>query len=125
MAISDSSSQRGKLVLFVCCLSLLITSLDTTAVNVALPTIGHDLRASVSGLQWTVDGYTLAIASFMLLAGSIAERVGRRRVFQTGLAVFTVGSLACSLAPNLPWLIAFRVGQAWAPACSTQSPSRS
>ena len=111
MAMSDSRSQRGRLVLSVCCLSLLITSLDTTAVNVALPTIGRELRAPVSGLQWTVDGYTLAIASFMLLAGSIADRVGRRRVFQVGLAVFTAGSLACSLAPNLPWLVAFRVGQ--------------
>ena len=103
--------RRGGLVLAVCCLSLLITALDTTAVNVALPAVGRDLHAPVSGLQWTVDGYTLAVAAFMLLAGSTADRIGRRRVFQAGLSLFTVGSLACSLAPTLGWLIAFRVVQ--------------
>jgi EmrB/QacA subfamily drug resistance transporter len=108
---ADGGRRRGGLILAVCCLSLLITSLDTTAVNVALPAVGHDLRAPVSGLQWTVDGYTLAVAAFMLLAGSTADRIGRRRVFQAGLALFTAGSLACSLAPSLGWLIAFRVVQ--------------
>jgi MFS family permease len=98
---TDSDRSRSGLVLAVCCLSLLITALDTTAVNVALPAVGQDLHAPVSGLQWTVDGYTLAVAAFMLLAGSTADRIGRRRVFQAGLALFTAGSLACSLAqPN-------------------------
>ncbi|MEY9871672.1 EmrB/QacA subfamily drug resistance transporter [Streptacidiphilus sp. MAP12-33] len=108
---AESSDRRAGLVLAVCCLSLLITALDTTAVNVALPAVGRDLRASVSGLQWTVDGYTLAIAAFMMLAGSTADRIGRRRVFQAGLALFAAGSLACSLAPSLGWLIGFRVVQ--------------
>ena len=108
---TGSGRRRPVLVLAVCCMSLLITSLDTTAVNVALPTVGHDLHAPVSGLQWTVDGYTLAIAGFMLLAGSTADRIGRRRVFQAGLAVFCAGSLACSLAPTWEWLVAFRVVQ--------------
>jgi len=108
---TDGGRGRPGLVLAVCCLSLLITALDTTAVNVALPAVGRDLRASVSGLQWTVDGYTLAVAAFMMLAGSTADRIGRRRVFQAGLALFTAGSLACSLAPGLGWLIAFRVAQ--------------
>ena len=108
---TDGGRQRAGLVLAVCCLSLLITALDTTAVNVALPAIGHDLHSSVSGLQWTVDGYTLAVAAFMLLAGSTADRIGRRRVFQAGLALFTAGSLACSLAPSLGWLITFRIAQ--------------
>ncbi|MGW0829299.1 MFS transporter [Streptomyces prunicolor] len=107
----DDTRRRPGLVLAVCCLSLLITALDTTAVNVALPAVGHDLHAPVSGLQWTVDGYTLAVAAFMMLAGSSADRIGRRRVFQAGLVLFTVGSLACSLAPTLGWLIAFRVMQ--------------
>ena len=107
----DDTRRRPGLVLAVCCLSLLITALDTTAVNVALPAVGHDLHAPVSGLQWTVDGYTLAVAAFMMLAGSTADRIGRRRVFQAGLVLFTVGSLACSLAPTLGWLIAFRVMQ--------------
>jgi EmrB/QacA subfamily drug resistance transporter len=111
MTTSDPARRRRLLVLGVCCLSLLITAVDTTAVNVALPAIGHDLNAPVSGLQWTVDGYTLAIACFMLLAGSTADRLGRRRVFQAGLALFIIGSLACSLAPALPWLVAFRIAQ--------------
>lgn len=111
MTIADRAARRKVAVLAVCCLSLLLSVLDTTAVNVALPAIGHDLKAPVSGLQWTIDGYTLAIASFMLLAGATADRSGRRRVFQTGLAVFTMGSLACSMAPSLNWLIAFRVLQ--------------
>jgi EmrB/QacA subfamily drug resistance transporter len=100
------------LVLAVCCLSLFIVGLDATIVNIALPSIGRDLHAPVSGLQWTVDAYTLVLASFLMLAGSTADRLGRRRVFQTGLATFTVGSLLCSLAPGLGWLVAFRMIQA-------------
>ena len=79
-------------VLAVCCLSLLIVSLDVTALNVALPSIQQDLDSSLSGLQWTVDGYTLALASLLMFSGSLADRVGRRRVFQVGLTVFTGAS---------------------------------
>jgi EmrB/QacA subfamily drug resistance transporter len=96
----------------VCSLSLFIVGIDNTIVNVALPAIQHDLHAPVSGLQWTVDAYILVIASFLMLSGSVADRFGRRRVFQTGLGVFTLGSLLCSLAPGLGWLIAFRMVQA-------------
>jgi len=99
------------LVLAICCLSLLIVSLDATVVNVALPAIRRDLHAGVTGLQWTIDGYTLTIASFLLLAGSTADRIGRRRVFQTGLGVFGAASLLCSLAPSTSVLIAARVLQ--------------
>ena len=104
--------RRRYLVLAICCLSLFIVGMDTTIVNVALPAIGRDLRAPVSGLQWTIDAYTLVIASLLMLSGSAGDRLGRRRVFQAGLAVFTLGSLACSLAPGLGWLIAFRAVQA-------------
>src|SRR6478672_8526119 len=100
------------LVLAVCCLSLFIFGVDSTIVNVALPSIQHDLHASVSGLQWTVDAYTVVIASILILAGSTADRFGRRKVFQIGLATFTLGSLLCSLAPGLGWLVAFRMIQA-------------
>jgi EmrB/QacA subfamily drug resistance transporter len=100
------------LVLAICCLSLFIVGLDATIVNVALPSIQRDLNASVSGLQWTVDAYTLVVASFLMLSGSTADRVGRRRVFQVGLGLFTLGSLLCSLAPGLGWLVAFRMLQA-------------
>jgi len=106
------SPRRRLGILAICCTSLFIVSLDNTVVNVALPSIGRDLHASLSGLQWTVDAYTLVLASFLLLAGSTADRVGRRRTFQTGLVVFGSGSLLCSLAPNLELLEAFRVLQA-------------
>jgi EmrB/QacA subfamily drug resistance transporter len=99
-------------VLAICCLSLLVVGMDATIVNVALPAIGRDLRAPVSGLQWTIDAYLLVIAGLLMLSGSTGDRLGRRRVFQAGLAVFTLGSLACSLAPSLGWLIAFRALQA-------------
>jgi EmrB/QacA subfamily drug resistance transporter len=93
-------------------MSLVIVGLDNTIVNVALPSIQRDLHAPVSGLQWVVDAYTLVLASFLILAGSTADRLGRRSTFQVGLATFTVASLLCSLAPSLGWLVAFRVLQA-------------
>jgi EmrB/QacA subfamily drug resistance transporter len=93
-------------------MSVLLVGLDVTIINVALPRIGHDLHTTVSGLQWTVDAYTLVISTLLLLSGSMADRIGRRRVFQTGLALFALGSLLCSLAPTLGWLIFFRAVQA-------------
>jgi EmrB/QacA subfamily drug resistance transporter len=93
-------------------MSLLIVGLDNTIVNVALPSIRRELHASVSGLQWTVAAYTVVLASLLMLSGSAADRLGRRRVFQAGLLTFTAGSLLCSLAPSLGWLIAFRMMQA-------------
>jgi EmrB/QacA subfamily drug resistance transporter len=110
--VPELSRNRRLLVLAICCLSLFIVGLDSTIVNVALPSIGRELHAQVSGLQWTVDAYTLVVASFLMLSGSTGDRLGRRRTFQTGLAVFTLGSLLCSLAPGLGWLVAFRMVQA-------------
>jgi EmrB/QacA subfamily drug resistance transporter len=110
--VPELSRRRRLLVLAVCCSSLFIVGLDATIVNIALPSIQRDLHAPVSGLQWTVDAYTLVVASFLILAGSTGDRVGRRRTFQVGLATFTVGSLLCSLAPSLGWLVAFRAVQA-------------
>ena len=106
------SQARRRGVLAICCMSILIVGLDSTAVNVALPSIGRDLHSSVSGLQWIVDAYLLVLASTLLLSGSTADRFGRRRIFQTGLLLFTTGSLLCSLAPNLALLIVFRMVQA-------------
>jgi EmrB/QacA subfamily drug resistance transporter len=110
--VPELSRRRRTLVLVICCFSLFIVGLDSTIVNVALPSIGRELRASVAGLQWTVDAYTLVLASLLMLSGATADRVGRRRTFQVGLAVFTVGSGLCSLAPGLGWLIGFRMVQA-------------
>src|ERR1700750_391189 len=103
---------RPYLILAICSSSLLMVSMDVTIVNVALPAIRKDLQASVGGLQWSIDGYTLIVASFLLLAGSAADRLGRRRTFQAGLGLFSLGSLLCSLAPNTPALVGFRALQA-------------
>ncbi|NKF24779.1 MFS transporter [Solimonas sp. C16B3] len=103
---------RRNLVLATCCLSLLVVSMDITIVNVALPAIRRDLGASLSGLQWVVDAYTIVLASFLMLGGATADRLGRRRVFQWGMGLFMLGSLLCSLAGSIGWLIAARVIQA-------------
>jgi EmrB/QacA subfamily drug resistance transporter len=99
-------------VLAICCASIFVVVMDISIVNVALPAIRRDLHAPVSSLQWTVDAYTLVLASFLVLAGSAADRFGRRRIFQAGLAAFGLGSLLCSLAPGIGWLIAARALQA-------------
>jgi EmrB/QacA subfamily drug resistance transporter len=93
-------------------MSLLIVGLDVTIVNVALPSIGRELHGSISGLQWTLDSYTLVLASLLMLSGSTADRLGRKRTFIVGLTLFSAGSLLCSLAPTLGFLIAFRMVQA-------------
>jgi EmrB/QacA subfamily drug resistance transporter len=99
-------------VLGVCCLSLLIVGVDTTIVNVALPAIHRSLLASLTGLQWIVDAYTLVLGSFLMLGGSTGDRLGRRRVFQTGLVTFVFGSALCAVAPSLGVLVAARAFQA-------------
>ncbi|MFE9306516.1 MFS transporter [Streptomyces sp. NPDC006706] len=108
----ELSHRRRLLVLAICCMSLLIVSLDNTVLNVALPSMQRELHASTSGLQWTIDAYTLVLAALLMLAGSTADRIGRKRVFMTGLVVFGVGSLLCSLAPDLELLVVFRTVQA-------------
>ncbi|MET9529445.1 MFS transporter [Streptomyces sp. NPDC006649] len=108
----ELNHRRRMLVLAICCMSLLIVSLDNTVLNVALPSMQKELRASVSGLQWTIDAYTLVLASLLMLAGSTADRIGRRRVFKAGLVIFTLGSALCSIAPNLESLVVFRMVQA-------------
>ncbi|MET9362632.1 MFS transporter [Streptomyces sp. NPDC006632] len=110
--MSEPTPRRRMLILAICCLSLLIVSLDNTVLNVALPSLQKDFHAEVSGLQWTIDAYTLVLASLLMLSGSTADRIGRRKVFQTGLVLFTIGSLLCSLAPNLTSLVVFRMVQA-------------
>jgi EmrB/QacA subfamily drug resistance transporter len=109
---ADRRRRSPTLVLAVCCLSVLLVSLDTTILNVALPSMQDDLNSSVSGLQWTLDAYTIVLASLLTLAGSTADRVGRRRIFQLGLVLFTAASALCSLAPTPGPLVAFRMLQA-------------
>ena len=102
---------RPNLILGICCLSLLLVGMDVTIVNVALPSIQHELHASLSNLQWVVDAYTLVVASLLMLAGSMSDRFGRRRTFQIGLGLFLLGSLTCSIAPSVGVLIACRALQ--------------
>lgn len=110
--MTELTSQRRYLVLGICCLSLFLVSIDNTIVNVALPSIRVELNSSVSGLQWIIDAYTLVLASLLMLGGSSADRFGRKKFFMIGTASFVVGSLLCSVAPSLGWLVAFRMIQA-------------
>ncbi len=99
------------LILGICCMSLLLVGMDVTIVNVALPAIQKDLHATLAGLQWIMDAYTLVVASLLMLSGAMSDRFGRRRVFQIGLTLFIAGSLLCSLAHTIGQLIAFRAIQ--------------
>ena len=90
---------------------LFMIMLDNTAVNVALPTIKRELMAGLPELQWIVAGYALTFAALMLTAGKLADLLGRRRIFVSGLAVFAASSLACALAPSAGFLIGARVVQ--------------
>jgi EmrB/QacA subfamily drug resistance transporter len=98
-------------VLLAVSLGQFLIQLDLTIVNVALPSIGRDLGTSVSGLQWVVDGYNLAVASLLLAGGRIGDRSGHKRVYLAGVAVFALGSGLCSAAPTAGALIGFRVLQ--------------
>src|SRR2546423_2404712 len=98
-------STAGHWVLAVAVLGSGIAFLDGTVVNVAVPTIGRDLHASTSALQWILNGYLLTLASLILLGGSLGDRYGRRRVFVLGVAVFTAASLLCAIAPTAELLI--------------------
>jgi EmrB/QacA subfamily drug resistance transporter len=98
-------------VLLICSMSLFMVGLDVTAVNVALPSIGRQMDASLSGLQWTVSAYTVVMASLLLFSGSMADRLGRKRTLVMGLSVFSIASVLCSVAPTIELLVVFRVLQ--------------
>ncbi|MFI6830862.1 MFS transporter [Kribbella sp. NPDC050241] len=110
--MEELTRRRRLLILGICCSSLFIVGLDSTIVNLALPAIRSELGASVTKLQWTIDAYTLVLASLLMVSGSTADRVGRRRTFQAGLVVFGLGSLLCGVAPTIDLLILFRMLQA-------------
>ncbi len=97
--------------LFAIGLGYLMVIVDATIVNVALPAIGHSLGGGVSDLQWVVDAYTVVFAALLLSAGSLGDRIGARRVFDGGLAVFTLASAACAAAPSVAVLIGARIAQ--------------
>jgi len=92
--------ERKWWTLLAICVATFMLLVDVTIVNVALPSIQHDLDAGLTSLQWVVDAYALMLSALMLTAGSLADRLGRRRVFELGVLVFTVASLLCGLAPS-------------------------
>ncbi|MGH9028190.1 MAG: MFS transporter, partial [Acidimicrobiales bacterium] len=88
-----------------------IVMIDSTVVGIALPTIGRDFHTSLGPLQWVVTGYTLTLAAFLLLGGSLGDRFGRRKVFMVGIGWFAVCSVLCAIAPDAPVLIVMRILQ--------------
>jgi EmrB/QacA subfamily drug resistance transporter len=104
-------SAQGRWVVAAMIVGSSVAGIDSTVVAVALPSIGRNLHAGFGALQWTVTGYTLTLASLILLAGSLSDRWGRRRVFLAGLGWFTVASVLCAAAPGIGWLIAARAVQ--------------
>src|SRR3981081_4807928 len=95
----------GRWILLATVLGSGLASLDATVVNVALPAIGKDLGAAVSGLQWVLTGYLITLAALILLGGSLGDIFGRRRVFQIGVLWFTAASVLCGVEAKLPMLI--------------------
>ncbi|MEU5993944.1 MFS transporter [Spirillospora sp. NPDC047418] len=104
-------SGPGRWILLATVLGSGVALLDSTVVNVALPALGRDLDADISGLQWTVNAYTLTLAGFILLGGSLGDRFGRRRVFLIGVVWFAAASVLCGLAANIEMLILSRALQ--------------
>lgn len=104
-------SSSGRWVIVAAVLGSGIAFIDSTVVNVALPSIREELGGGLSGLQWTVDAYLLTLGSLIVFAGSLGDMYGRRRIFVWGLAAFTLASLLCGLAPSIPVLIAARALQ--------------
>jgi EmrB/QacA subfamily drug resistance transporter len=102
-------SRRGRWVVAATVLGSSIAMLTGTVVNVALPSIGSDLGASVSDLQWIVNGYMLTLASLILIGGSLGDRFGRRRIYLVGVVLFTAATLLCAIAPNTQLLIGARI----------------
>jgi EmrB/QacA subfamily drug resistance transporter len=103
--------ERKWWTLLVVCTGTFMLLLDITIVNVALPRIAVELKASFSQIQWVIDAYSLTLASMLLTAGTLADLIGRRLVFAIGLVLFSVTSLLCALAPSAGFLIAARAGQ--------------
>lgn len=113
------ATRRGRWLLFATVLASGLASIDATVVNIALPAIGRDLHAPFSALQWTVSGYTLTLASLILLGGAAGDRYGRRRVLLVGVVGFALASAGCAAASGATSLVVFRVAQGAAAALLT------
>lgn len=107
-SVRSRAAHGAPLILLTMSLGVLIAQIDTSVVNLAVKEIGASLQAGVTALQWVVDAYNLVYASLLLTAGTLADLFGRRRIFALGIALFTLGSLVCGLAPNAAILVAGR-----------------
>ncbi len=116
---SGTTERRRWIALIVVCLAMLMNALDSSIVNVALPSIQRSLHFSPSGLTWVVDAYLIAFGSFLLLAGRLGDLIGRKKVFLSGVTLFTVSSLVCAFAVSQSMLIAARFTQGVGGAVST------
>src|SRR3974390_1011310 len=105
-----ASASTRWFALAVLCVTLLMVTLDVTVLNVALPTIVRDLNATTTELQWIVDAYVIVFAGLLLAVGSLADRIGRKKVFLAGLAVFAAGSAWAAFSGSVGMLIAGRAG---------------
>ncbi len=101
--------RRSSAPLLAVCAGYFMVILDVTAISVAVPVISREMSTSLTGIQWITDGYTLVFAGFLLLGGALGDRLGNRRIFCTGVAVFTLSSAACALASSAPFLTAARL----------------
>jgi DHA2 family methylenomycin A resistance protein-like MFS transporter len=115
-SVAGNAVRSNWLTLAAMSLGYGVVQLDVTIVNVAANSIGQSVGGGVAALQWVVNAYTIAFAALILTAGALGDRIGAKRVFMTGFAIFTVASLACALAPDLPILIAARAAQGLAAA---------
>jgi DHA2 family methylenomycin A resistance protein-like MFS transporter len=102
---------RPGLALLVMCAGVFLVLLDVTVVNVAVPTIMTGLHTRTAGIQWVIDGYTVALESLLLAGGALADSVGHRRIVQWGLLIFGAASTGCALAPTVSTLVAARAVQ--------------
>ncbi|EMF02556.1 MFS transporter [Streptomyces mobaraensis NBRC 13819 = DSM 40847] len=113
---ADSPTPASPVALIASLLGFAVITIDVSAVNIALPAIRSSLHGGMSGLQWVVDAYTLMFAALMMSAGALADRSGARRAYAWGIALFTLASLGCALAPGIGVLIAARLAQGAAAA---------
>ena len=111
VAVAPRVSIARNGILWATVLGSSVSFIDTTAVNVALPAIGRDLDAGLSGLQWTIDSYVFTLASLMVVSGALGDRFGRRRVFVIGLVAFAAASALCAMAWSIESLIIARALQ--------------
>ncbi|MFF4835991.1 MFS transporter [Streptomyces sp. NPDC001315] len=106
---APESGRRSLAPLLAVCAGYFMVILDVTIINVAVPVVGRELSASLTGIQWITDGYTMVFAGFLMTGGALGDRLGNRRVFCWGVLVFTVSSAACASAPNTPLLVVARL----------------